>query len=186
MTLYLLRHPPTLAAEGLCYGRTDVAVAPELLAPTARAAVAALGPAWQTLQEVVVSPLQRCSGLAQAMAALGAGKLLRTDPRIAEMDFGAWEGRPWSAIARDEFEAWTGDFADARAGGCGESTRAFMQRVGEAFDAWCDSGHDALWVTHAGVIRAVWLLREGVRCPMHATQWPAAPVGYGEVVRVAG
>ena len=43
---------------------------------------------------------------------------------------------PGPTSTRAEFDAWTRDFADARAGGSGESTRAFMQRVGEAYDDW--------------------------------------------------
>lgn len=176
MKLGLVRHAQTTAAAGLCYGRTDVAVRPEAM----RTLAERIAPQFAEGAEIVCSPLQRCTGLAQAIAALRPGLALRTDVRIAEMDFGSWEGRPWSSIDRAEFDAWTGSFADARAGGSGESTRAFMQRVGEAFDEWREGGRDALWITHAGVIRAVWLLREGVRCAERADQWPAQPIAFGE------
>lgn len=127
------------------------------------------------------SPLQRCTALAAAVVErlprLGP---VRVDPRLAEMDFGAWEGRPWDAIGRDAFDAWTADFADARAGGHGESTRMFMARVGAAWDAWRASERDAVWVTHAGVMRAVMLLDAGVRCPEAASQWPSRSIGHGD------
>jgi alpha-ribazole phosphatase len=102
------------------------------------------------------------------------------------MDFGAWEGCDWRSIERAELDAWTGAFADARPGGHGESTRRFMGRVGEAFDEWRAAGRDALWITHAGVIRAVWLLRDGLRCAERADQWPSRPIAFGEWVVVEG
>jgi alpha-ribazole phosphatase len=180
MKLGLVRHAQTDAAAGFCYGRSDVAVAPEAM----RLLAERIAPQLAEGIEIVCSPLQRCAGLAEAIARLRPGLALRTDARIAEMDFGSWEGRSWSSIGRTEFEAWTRSFADARAGGDGESTRAFMQRVGQAFDEWREAGRDALWITHAGVIRAVWLLREGVRCAERADQWPAQSIAFGESVVV--
>ncbi|MBT2321215.1 histidine phosphatase family protein [Variovorax paradoxus] len=182
MKLALLRHAQTEAAPGLCYGRTDVAVAPEAM----RALAERIAPQLAQDAKIVCSPLQRCAGLAEAMAALRPGLALRHDARIAEMDLGAWEGGSWSSIDRAELDAWTRDFADARAGGSGESMRQFMQRVGSAFDEWHANGRDALWITHAGVIRAVWLLSEGVRCAERADQWPAQPIAFGEWVVVEG
>jgi alpha-ribazole phosphatase len=180
MKLGLVRHAETDAAAGLCYGRTDVAVPPEAM----RTLAERIAPQLAADTEIVCSPLQRCAGLARAIAALRPELAVRVDARITEMDFGVWEGRSWSSIDRAEFDAWTRDFADARAGGNGESTRVFMQRVGDAFDEWRESGRDALWITHAGVIRAVWLLRDGVRCAAHADQWPAQPIAFGEWVVV--
>jgi alpha-ribazole phosphatase len=181
MRLLLVRHAQTTAAEGLCYGRTDVPVEAERTrAAAARAAAelpAGIAMAW--------SPLGRCADLAGAIAALRPDlQVLAPDPRLAEMDFGAWEGRPWSAIPRTEFEAWTRDFADGRAGGSGESTRVFMQRVGEAYDAWRDGGRDAVWITHSGVVRALWLLREGRRCVARADQWPSERIDFGALVAI--
>jgi alpha-ribazole phosphatase len=180
-TLWLLRHAPVEAPAGLCYGRTDLACAAEATQAIA-AQVAPLLPADIAIHS---SPLQRCATLARAIAdqrpARSAAVL---DPRLAEMDFGAWEGQPWDRIARTDFDAWMGDFADARAGTQGESTRLFMARVGAAWDAWRATGQDALWVTHAGVMRAVLLLRQGVRCPADAGEWPRQPIGFGECLTV--
>lgn len=175
LKLWLVRHARTEAAAGLCYGVTDVAVAPEATQAVARAVAARL-PEGVAL---VHSPLRRCAELAQAIAMLRPGSALRADARIAEMDFGAWEGRPWSSIARAEFDAWTADFGRGCAGGHGESTGRFMARVGAAFDDWRAAGEDAAWITHAGVMRAVRLLHGGVRRVDHAAQWPVAPIDYG-------
>lgn len=176
-TLWLLRHAPVEAPAGLCYGRTDLACAAEATQAVA-AQIAPLLPADIAIHS---SPLQRCATLARAIADERPALARATvDPRLAEMDFGAWEGRPWDRIARADFDAWLGDFADARAGTHGESTRRFMSRVGEAWDAWQASGRDALWVTHAGVMRAVTLLERGVRCPARADDWPSESIAFGQ------
>ncbi|MDB5732707.1 MAG: phosphoglycerate kinase, partial [Variovorax sp.] len=168
----------TEAPPGLCYGATDVGVPAGASWAVARRVAPALG------ADVAIrhSPLRRCAELARAIGVLRPGLEVHADGRLAEMDFGAWEGRAWSSIDRVEFDAWTGDFANARAGLHGESTRAFMQRVGEAFDEARRSGREALWVTHAGVIRAAQLLERGVRCVERADQWSATAVGFGECV----
>jgi alpha-ribazole phosphatase len=180
MKLWLLRHPATSAAPGLCYGRTDVPVPPA----ATRAVAECIAPGLPRGIAVVCSPLQRCAGLAQALAALRPDLQPQCDARLAEMDFGAWEERPWAEVTRAEFDAWAHDFADMRAGGSGESTRRFMQRVGGALDAWRGTGRDALWVTHAGVIRAAWLWRDGVRFVVRADQWPSQPIAFGECVTI--
>ncbi|GAA4356630.1 alpha-ribazole phosphatase [Variovorax defluvii] len=182
MKLTLIRHPETTALPGTCYGRSDVAVSPE----ATRAIAERIAPALPVDIELVSSPRRRCATLAQSIASLRPDLALRIEPRIAEMDFGRWEGRAWNSIERAELDAWTRAFADARAGGDGESTRQFMRRVGEAFDAWCECGRDALWITHAGVIRAVWALRDGIRCVERADQWPSLPIAFGEWVVVRG
>ncbi len=178
MKLWLLRHAPVEAAPGICYGATDFAAHAEATQAVAMA-VAPLLPADIALNS---SPLQRCRALANAVAALRPELTpFQFDARLAEMDFGAWEGCPWRTIPRADFDAWLADFEDARAGRSGDSTRLFMQRVGAAWDAWRASGRDALWVTHAGVIRAVWLLQGGVRCPATASEWPTRAIAFGEL-----
>ncbi len=179
-TLWLLRHAPVRSAAGLCYGRTDLACAAE----ATQAAAAAIAPLLPQGIALYASPLQRCATLAAIIAQRRPDLAVETDSRLAEMDFGSWEGQAWDAIARADFDAWMGDFADARAGVHGESTRRFMGRVGGAWDDWLASGRDAVWVTHAGVMRAVLLLQQGVRCPGTAGEWPNRAIGFGEWMRL--
>ena len=177
-TLWLLRHAPVLAAPGLCYGRTDLPADP---AATRRAAETL---AKQLPRRTVVktSPLQRCELLALDLQALRPDLAFKTDARLAEMDFGDWEGQPWGHIPRAAFDAWLADFAAAPPGEGGETVRALMARVGAAWDDWRASGADALWVTHAGVMRAALLLARGVRLPASAADWPADDLPFGEVL----
>ncbi|CAN5302855.1 alpha-ribazole phosphatase [soil metagenome] len=181
MKLWLIRHAPAEAAPGLCYGASDL---PAQAAETQRAA-RAMAPRLPHGIALHSSPLRRCTALAQAIGALRPDlEGPAFDRRLAEMDFGTWELQPWQQIARADIDAWTDDFADKPAGVSGESTRSFMQRVGAAWDAWQATGRDAAWVTHAGVIRAVWLLQRGVRCPRDAAEWPVQPIAHGEWLAV--
>jgi alpha-ribazole phosphatase len=143
--LILLRHTRPEGAAGICYGRTDLALRATFAAEAARLATD-LPP----LARLVSSPLGRCRRLADRIAAARALRV-EVDARIAEMDFGRWEGRRWSEIARADLDAWAADFEGARPHG-GESPAMLAARVGAAL-------HDVgpapvLWVTHAGVARA--------------------------------
>lgn len=180
MKLWLLRHAQTDADPGVCFGSTDIGVSVEATQALARQ-VAPLIPADVALS---CSPLQRCAELAQAIESIRPELAASADTRLAEMDFGAWEGREWSAISRAEFDGWIANFADGHPGGTGESTRQFMRRVGDAFDEWQISGRDGFWITHAGVIRATQLLARGVRVALRADHWPQAPIEFGECILV--
>ena len=192
MNLWLVRHAQPLIDAGICYGRRDMAADADATAECA-ARLAAQLPAGLG---VVSSPLQRCEQLAHALHALRPDLAYKTDARLQEMDFGQWEGRAWQDIPHAELEAWTGDFAHYQAGHDGESVTAFMARVGAAFDGLpspsqtltqalsrrarepAESG--VVWITHAGVIRAVELLAQGVRHIERADQWPVEAPKYGQ------
>ena len=181
--LWLARHAAVQAAPGLCYGASDVPDDPAATRAAAAHLAAALPAGAAALH---VSPLARCRHLAEALCALRPDlPAPQTDARLAEMDFGAWERRPWSAIARAEFDAWTARFADAHPGG-GENVRAFMHRVAQAWDeAWplaLRTRRPVIWITHAGVLRAARLLHAGVRCPPSASDWPAEAVPLGQAL----
>ena len=166
MKLWLVRHARPLVAPGLCYGASDVAADPQATAAAARALARVLPPGLP----VHCSPLQRCTALASALHALRPDLDWRADPRLAEMDFGRWEGTPWDAIAACEFADWMADFPGYPAGGS-ESVRAFMARVGAAHAEALARASEAVWITHAGVARAVQLLRQGFE-PRSAADWP--------------
>ena len=175
MKLGLVRHAQPLIGSGICYGRLDM---PADAAATAECAQALAE--WLPVgSRVISSPLQRCEQLAHALHAQRPDLACKTDARLQEMDFGQWEGRAWQGIDRAELDAWTRDFANYRVGHDGESVTRFMARVGSAFDALPGHG-DTLWITHAGVIRAVELLVQGQRQIERADQWPLDAPKYGQ------
>ncbi|MFP5392261.1 MAG: histidine phosphatase family protein, partial [Gammaproteobacteria bacterium] len=94
---YLVRHPRPQVEPGVCYGATDLAVAPDVLAACAARLRAALPPHLP----VYASPLRRCAELARALT----GDALIIDARLTELDFGRWEMRRWDAIERAEIDA---------------------------------------------------------------------------------
>lgn len=182
--LWLVRHARPLIAPGLCYGATDIHADS---ADTTRAATAlaqALPPdlrGWQ----VRVSPLTRTTQLALALHALRPDlPTPQPDPRLREMDFGRWENQAWDAIPRPELDAWAADFADWRCGGA-ESTRDVLCRVAAALAEVQAAQVPTIWVTHAGVIRAVdWLFAcapqlDVLPAVMDADSWPHATPGWG-------
>ena len=174
MKRWMVRHAEVDLPAGICYGQSDV---PARMDATRRAAarLARELPHGATLR---VSTLQRCELLAQELRALRPDLALKPDASLREMDFGAWEGERWSAIPRAEFDAWLADFAHVRPGG-GECVAELMARVATAWDAWQRRRRDAVWITHAGVVRAVRLLERGVRLPTAARDWPAEPLAFG-------
>lgn len=177
MKLWLLRHALPLLDEGVCYGATDVPADP---AATLRLA-AELAATLPHRVATISSPLQRCTQLARALHSRRPDLDWRSDARIAEMDFGHWEGRRWDAIARAEFDCWSADFANYRCGG-GESVSQLMDRVSLALQDACGGPGDALWITHAGVVRAARLLAAGRGAPRQAADWPRQGPAFGQLV----
>lgn len=146
MGLILVRHTRPKVAAGLCYGQTDLELA-GTFANDAAAVLAAL----PAINRVASSPLQRCRALARYIA--DARELpLEFDERLMEMDFGAWEGQPWSGIPMSEIDAWDEDFMHARPHG-GESVAMFTSRVEAALADWSAHRETIAVVTHAGAIK---------------------------------
>jgi alpha-ribazole phosphatase len=174
MKLWLVRHAQPLVAPGVCYGATDVAADQAATLQTARALARVL-PSGLLL---VSSTLQRCELLAQCLQGLRPDFAYKTDARLIEMDFGSWEGQRWDAIPQPDVDRWVADFGAHRFGGR-ESVHEFMQRVAAAWDETRLAGREAVWITHAGVIRAATLLAQGVRTVDQAGQWPREAPAFG-------
>jgi alpha-ribazole phosphatase len=170
MKLWLLRHARVELEEGLCYGASDVPASAALTQQAAEAAARFLPPGLP----VWVSGLGRAQQLARALGSLrpdlGAPVI---DTRLNEMDFGQWELQRWDAIPRAAFDTWMADFAHHRFGGA-QSTQQLIHRVADALDELRASAPDeAVWVTHAGVIRAALFVTTHGRGPIRdAGQWP--------------
>ena len=102
---------------------------------------------------------------------------------LAEMDLGDWEGRLWAELPEAELTAWTEDFGHYRAGGTGESVGAFLARIEAGLRAERTQTDAQVWITHAGVIRAIHWLLEGrlASQPLPTAQeWPRIEVAFGD------
>ncbi|MCB9611914.1 MAG: histidine phosphatase family protein [Sandaracinus sp.] len=156
MALIAIRHAPT-HAEGLCVGRYDVAtkVPHEDAARTIleRWSGAPADFAWS-------SPLSRCAEPAHLVAHAWS-RPHRVDERVLELAYGAWEGRAWSDLQREDGErlrAWMDAWTEA-APPEGESVAALEARV-RAWWQTLPSGRHLL-VAHAGVVRALRVIVRG-------------------------
>lgn len=141
MILHLVRHPRPRVEAGICYGQLD------LVAENVEAAADALRPRLLSGLPVWSSPLQRCRHLAEALHPSP-----RLDVRLAEINFGDWEGRPWDAIPRQQIDAWASDVAHFVPPG-GESPFMLQQRALDFVAGLVVP--EAVLVTHAGVIRVL-------------------------------
>ncbi|MYM37497.1 phosphoglycerate mutase [Duganella sp. FT94W] len=147
MKLILVRHPQPLVAPGVCYGSTDLAIAPGKLEHT----LAALQlPAGLPLYS---SPLRRCAELAARLSPAP-----RHDGRLAEIHFGAWEMQPWDAIPRTDIDAWAADMVNYRPGG-GESVLQMAERINAFYN---ELTTDAIIICHAGAMRLLTARHEGL------------------------
>lgn len=166
MILHLVRHPRPRVEAGICYGQLDLA------AENVEAAACALRPRLPSGLPVWSSPLQRCRHLAEALHPSP-----RLDARLAEINFGDWEGRPWDAIPRQQIDAWASDVAHFVPPG-GESPFMLQQRALD-FVAGLDVP-EAVLVTHAGVIRV--LLAHWRNLPPE--RWSELVFDYGSLTTV--
>ena len=175
MMLWLVRHAQAYSGTGICYGSTDLLADPQ----GTRDAAAALALALPEGVRVRSSPLRRCLALAEELRRLRPDLLPHAvDRRIAEMDFGSWEGERWDRIGRAAFEAWGADFEGYRCGG-GESVSDLMVRVGDALADAREASAEQVWITHAGVTRAARLLARGILMPRRMEDWPDEAIPFG-------
>jgi alpha-ribazole phosphatase len=184
MNLWLARHAQPLIGAGICYGALDVAVDAALTTAAAKSLAASL-PANTVCR---ISPLRRCQQLGAALALIRPDLLITsstcTDVRLAEMDFGHFEGQPWASIPKADFDAWTADFGNHRFGGK-ESANEVLQRVKAAIDEHAKlQAEHVLWITHAGNIRACSLISQGIYRVVDSAQWPQSVVEFGSFINI--
>jgi broad specificity phosphatase PhoE len=141
----LVRHAPTPAT------RRGAFPADEPLDDAGRAQAAPLAGALARFEQAVCSPARRA-----VQTACAAGLDARTEPRLAECDFGAWAGRSLADVHAGDpaaAELWMTD-PHARPHG-GESLIEFSHRVAGWLDDEAVQGDGSLVaITHGGVVKA--------------------------------
>lgn len=168
--LWCWRHPKAQGAAGRCIGRTDLALDPrkakrlaQRIRHTARA---------QGLPRVLwVSTLRRSADVGGWLRRWGWQ--VHVDARLCEMDFGAWDGRPWADIAWPEVQAWQDKLLHHAPGG-GESLWQVQHRVQDFVAETLAAGMPRLLVTHGGWFNT-WLHLPADCTDIEANHWPAAP-----------
>jgi probable phosphoglycerate mutase len=149
--LVAIRHAPTEwnAAKRL-QGRTDVALS---AAGIAAAKAWRTDPAWAAYR-LLASPLKRAQETARL---LFPAQEIALDPRLMEMDFGAWEGqsltdlRATPGAAAKERESLGLDFSAPG----GETPRQVQARLQPLLNEIAAAGVPTVIVTHKAVLRAL-------------------------------
>jgi len=109
-------------------------------------------------QQIISSPLRRCSEFAQALSEKMSIPLTR-DERLKEVGFGEWEGKTGAeirSIAPETLARFYHDPIGNRPSGA-EPLDQFSYRVNSALDTSLTAhpGKHLLLIAHAGVIRAI-------------------------------
>jgi alpha-ribazole phosphatase len=180
-----VRHTAVAVAPGICYGAQDVPLAADWHPAVASAATEALAAAVRAAERAPAgtglptgtsprveqqsprillwsSHATRCRTLARHISEQMETPV-RVDARLAEMDFGEWEGQRWDDIERDpRYAQWSANWQTESTPG--ESLPAVVARVRAVLaEIATDTASPAdsatprpvpLIVTHLGVIRA--------------------------------
>lgn len=176
MEIFFIRHPKTEAPEGVCYGSTDVLPAEGELQNVISAVKAKI--TIPSDAQFISSPLSRCTLLAEAFA---NGREIKTDARIAELDFGSWELMRWKDIPMQEMDKWSRDFVNNHAPD-GESFALVVERVRSFWEGIIASNDKTKIVTtHSGVLRALLVIA------LEASPYKVfnTELDYGDVIRVS-
>lgn len=191
MPLWIARHPRVVLPEATCYGASEVPTDPAHVQQCAQALAQWLPPGCR----ITTSERERTRALAQALAELRPDlPAARSDARLNEMDFGHWEMTPWRCIPQSAVDAWVADYPTHRFGGR-ESAQDVLDRVAALvadYLAERRAEHRArreaqsapapqLWITHAGVCKALAFLQSHPGGRLHsAAQWPRHSIDYGQ------
>ena len=147
MLIHLIRHTTPEIDQGICYGQTDLDLAPSF-EQEAQTVLSKLKPHYDC---VVTSPLQRCSRLASM---INADKR-HSDERIVEYNFGDWELKKWSEFNCESTQIWMNNFVEQPAPN-GDSLIGMKSRVDEFWQELIHSDYKSVAVvTHSGVQRLI-------------------------------
>jgi alpha-ribazole phosphatase len=173
MELLLIRHTRPEADPELCIGQLDVDCAAGWEPHADR-----LGKIVPKPDRLYTSPARRCRLLADRLAP-GWQLAPRADARLLELDFGDWEGRPWSSIGHDL--KGRADGSHALAPPHGETWGALLVRVGAFLDGLGTHAGRVAIVTHAGPVRAALVHCLG----LPAVAGSRFEIGYGRLSRLS-
>jgi broad specificity phosphatase PhoE len=157
VVLTLVRHGQSAAnARGVMCGRSDPP-----LTDTGRRQARALATGLPRPTRLLSSPLVRAR---ETAALLGTDVPVELDARWTEMDYGALDGQPMTALDGDAWRTWQADPDHVPAGG--ESLAAVRARVAAACTELADEAArgEVVVVSHVSPIKAAisWALGVGI------------------------
>jgi broad specificity phosphatase PhoE len=154
LTLHLVRHGAAQDAEGRALGHTDPPLSLEGLEQAK-----SLVERWTRAPgRIVSSDLRRATETAAPLAEFW-GLDAKRDARLREMNFGEWDGSPWTVVEREDparLQSWMETWVATRVPG-GESFTDLAARAWDWFAAervGYPEG-EIVVVAHAGSIRAL-------------------------------
>lgn len=167
--IYLVRHTTPLIPAGLCYGQSDVPLAPSYASELT--VIRQKLP--QHIDRCFSSPLTRCRQLAEDLF----DGPVTSDDRLLELNFGKWEMRRWDELDQVAARHWGEHFVTTACPG-GESFLDLQRRVLDFWQTAQTTTQTTLIVTHGGAIRVI--LAHLQRLPLE--QAFTIPVEYGQVI----
>ncbi len=172
MKLTVVRHTSVDVPKGICYGITDVPLAPTFRDEMEQVRQK-LGSA--KFDRVYSSTLSRCTKLASGII---TDQSVQTDSRLTELNFGDWEMAAWNLLFESaEGKAWFADYVNTCCPN-GESCNDMIERAGLFLnDLRQNPQEQVLIFTHAGIIRAMMCLLQN-KTPEEAFQ---TPLEYGQI-----
>ena len=173
MNLFLIRHTKVDVKPRVCYGQTDVDVAPTFNkeAQKVKDEIQDI-----SFSKIFSSPLKRCQKLSEFLF----NDEIIFDDRLIELNFGNWEMKEWDKITDSEYHKWMNDYIKTP---ClnGESFLDLHKRVNNFITDLKKENHENIAiVAHGGSIRSIILhitnkdLKDAFKID----------VNYGEVIKI--
>ncbi len=166
-TIDLLRHGQT-QADDILRGRIDVPLSDNGYQQM-QSRVAPFIDTALPWQQLITSPLQRCSKFAQDLGQQ-YGSPVHINHGFLEMDFGDWDGQPLKALEQEDPVLFNNIWREPHkySPPNGEKFQAFSERIGTAWQELLTQhcGQHILLICHGGVIRA--LLGHVMQTPLTA------------------
>ena len=178
LELILIRHTSVDVPPGVCYGQTDVPLKLtfEKEAATTLANLKTILADGQMPEQVYTSPLTRCVRLAEYCGYPDAER----ERRIMEINFGAWEMKPFDHNDDPRLKEWYADYLNVAATG-GESFAMQYERVGRFLDELKQKPWQrVLLFAHGGVLICAQIYAGLIK----AEEAFSALTPYGGIIRV--
>lgn len=171
MKITVVRHTRVACGPEICYGQTDMDVAPSFEEEAEKVKTALRD---HQYDYVVSSPLKRCTKL----AAYCGYQNVNTDKRLMELNFGDWEGLKWTEIDDANSRVWYEDWINTPATN-GESFADQVKRVDDFLKELQTTNHkNVLVFAHAGIIRSFAILFGHIKINLAFSDYK---VEYGDI-----